>query len=714
MNEQSLTQKYPLLIEMGVEEIPSNVIAPTLKQLSEQTDLRLSAARMDHSSAQVYGTPRRLILFMPELTSMQETQTEWIIGPPQQAAFDASGHPTPAADGFAKSQGAPLSALHIERVEQLGEASKGKKGPYLVYKKVQPGETTESLLSRIIPEIMASLHFPRSMRWNDTGTAFVRPIRSIVALYGGRPIPFSFAGVSSGDLSHGHHIMAPEAFQVRDFESYRTELARRFVVIDPEERVRIIAAQMEALAKEKKGGLDLSDQSLLWEAAYTVESPKAICGNFDRAFLDIPKEIIITAMGEHQGYFPLYGADGTLLPHFITISNIETADMSIIQKGNERVLRARLVDAQFYFDQDRKQTLSEWVNPLQRVTFQEALGSVREKVGRLTTLAVFISKETGCPESETLSIERAAHLCKADLISGVVREFTSLQGTMGRIYATLDGEDPKVAKAIEEHYLPRHAGGLLPKTLHGGILALTDKLDTLVGCFGVGLIPSGSEDPYALRRQGLGLIQIILSEAAFHTLSIQKTILEAIRQYEAQDKFSGEALLEPLLVFLKQRLDSLLQSEGVRYDLREAVLINTIDQPSEIVKRAKALMQFTAAPLFKPLMTAFKRAIRILPAGFEGKTDPALLNEPAERKLHETLKAVQQTVSGLWADRKYVEILESLSTLFDPLNNFFNAVMVMDKNEAVRHNRLSLLFEIQQQFAPFADFSKIVEDPLTP
>ncbi len=707
---QHKTDRYSLLIEIGVEEIPSNVIAPSLEQLLALSKKHLSAANLSFSDAQVYGTPRRMILFIPELDAMQETVTEVIVGPPERAAVDASGAPTAAAKGFAASQGVALSDIQVSSAESLGSAAKGKKGNYLVVHQLKAGKTTASLLTTMIPEIFAQLSFPRSMRWNETGVAFIRPIRSILALYKNEIIPFSFAGVSSGNRSYGHHITAPDAFEVTDFEMYKDTLAQRFVIIDPEERARKIESQMQDLAKEKNAVLDLTDTALLWDAAHTVEYPKAICGNFETPFLAIPKEIIITAMAEHQGYIPLYKPSGELLPHFITTLNIDAKNLSIIQKGNERVLRARLVDAQFYFDEDRKKKLSELVNPLQRVTFQEKLGTVHEKVSRLTTLAIFIAKAIDCSESEILEIERAAHLCKADLVSGVVREFTSLQGTMGRIYAGLDGEGPAVATAIEEHYLPRFSGGPLPTHLHGQVLAIADKLDTLTGCFGVDLIPTGSEDPYALRRQGLGLIQILLSKPVFRPLSLAAAILEAIHQYESQDKFSGSTLLQPLSRFLKQRMDAHLQSEGIRYDLREAVLFGEIDHPADLFDRACALAEFSKAPLFSPLMTAFKRAIRILPEGFEGKVDSLLLNDPAEKRLYETLVSVQKRVITLWTDQNLVGVLECLATLFEPLNHFFDAVMVMDKNETLRQNRLGLLFEIQQQFEPFGDFSKIVDE----
>lgn len=702
--------QHPLLLEIGLEEMPSDVIASSLKQLAERTEQQLRDARLPASSAQVYGTPRRMTLYFEHIENRQETTTELIIGPPKRAAFDASGNATAAALGFAKSQGIALSDVQIVDVLTLGDAAKGKKGDYLTVKKEKAGKSAAHLLAEILPDVMSKLTFPRSMRWNETGVAFVRPIRSIAAIYDGRIVPFSFAGVASGNRVSGHHMMSPAAFEVSNFSDYCTGLSRRQVIVDPDERVRRITAQMQGLAKEKEALLDSSGEDLLLEAAYTLEYPKAICGNFDPHFLEIPKEIIITAMAEHQGYFPLYKSGGELLPHFITITNIEADDMRIIQKGNERVLRARLVDAQFYFDQDRKYTLSSLVDALKRVTFQEKLGSVFDKVERIKKLSTQLAREMACSETEISSTERAAKLCKADLVSGVVREFTSLQGTMGRIYATLDGEETAVGKAIEEHYLPKQAGGTLPKTRAGQLVSIADKLDSIVGCFGVGLIPSGSEDPYALRRAGLGIIQIILSDEAFRTLSLSEAIGTAIHQYEAQAVFSGGRLFHSISNFLKQRLDARLQALNVRYDLRAAVLARPLVYPWEVVACAEALVRFSKQPLFSDLIIIFKRVIRILPDQFKGEPDKSIINEAAEKALYESYQALQQSLSGLWKNREYDQILEKLATLYTPLNQFFDDVLVMDKDDAIRNNRLALLCAVGNLFKDFGDFSKIVEE----
>lgn len=709
--QEQADEAPPLLLEVGVEEVPSNLIMPTLKQLSEAAKERFSSASIVFSPPEVYGTPRRLMLHLSHLAPDQNTTTEVIIGPPKRISFDADGRPTAAATGFARSQGIPFFNVQVRFAETLGAVAKGKKGEYLVIEKIRSGEKTAVRLPKILPEILSALSFPRSMRWNQSGYVFVRPIRWIVALYGGQVIPFSYAGVTSGDHSYGHRLMAPDSFPVHDFTAYKKALIARKVLIDPAERVHLIKAGMEAIAKEKQGSMGSLDEALLWEAANTVEYPKVICGGFDLGFLEIPKEIIITAMEEHQGYFPLYarGDERNLLPNFIAVLNVETGEMATIIKGNERVLRARLLDARFYYRQDRKIALADRLEDLKQVTFQEKLGTFYEKVVRLVSLSESISKALVGAEAVLNEVALAARLCKCDLLTGIVREFPSLQGIMGRIYAEKEGKDCWVAEAIEAHYLPKFSGGPLPESRTGQVLAIADKIDTIVGCFGVGLIPSGSEDPYALRRQGLGVIQIILSEAAFRTFSLEEAIKQAIKLYEAQNKFSAPGLEEKIKVFLKRRLDAHLQSKGIRYDLRDAVLAGGLGRPWDIAECADALVEFSKAAHFGSLITVFKRAIRILPPQFEGAIDAAILSDPAEKHLYQAYEKVQDAFGPLWASRSYGVILEKLLTLYEPLNQFFDDVLVMDKNEALRHNRLSLLFAVSRLFSQFGDFSKIVE-----
>lgn len=692
-----------LLVEIGVEEIPSNIMAATLQQLREETAARLAPLGIPFGPPQVYGTPRRLILYLPQLAPRQETRIETISGPAKKVGFDPQGNPTPAALGFAKSQGVAVSDLKVRQTE---------KGEYLFVEREVRGEATAILLKKILPEIFSSLDFPRSMRWNAEGVAFVRPIRWIVALYGGEVVPFTYAGVTADRISYGHRILSPGPFRVADFSDYRKKIRKGSVLIDPKERYDLIVQEMADLAAEKKGRIE-EDETLVWQAAFMVEYPKAVCGSFDLSFLEVPKEVIIAPMKEHQGYFPLETSQGTLLSNFITIVNNPSPNTDIIRKGNERVLRARLVDAEFYFKQDQRSKLADRVEGLKGVTFQEKLGTLYEKTERIMPLAQFVGQE--CAVEPREAIRRAAFLSKADLLTGVVREFPSLQGTIGKIYSGMDGEERAVAAAIEEHYLPRYSGGALPRTPIGQVSAVADKLDTIVGCFGVGLIPSGSEDPYALRRQGLGLIQILVADGSpLRPLSLQAAVAESVRLYEDQRKFSAGRVSEEVNIFLKQRVASYLQSEGVRYDLIDAVLARKLDRPHVIVDFARALVRFSTQPLFGPLMISFKRAIRILPKGFSGQVNTALLKDNVEKELHEAISRVNEGIGDEWAKGQYEPILERLATLYVPLNRFFEGVMVMDPNEEIRNNRLSLLSWVRTLFDTFGDFSKIVEGEPTP
>lgn len=692
-----------LLVEIGVEEIPSNIMAATLQQLREETAARLAPLGIPFDPPQVYGTPRRLILSLPQLAPQQETRIETVSGPAKKVGFDPQGNPTSAALGFAKSQGVAVSELKVRQTE---------KGEYLFVEREVRGEATTILLKKILPEIFSSLDFPRSMRWNGEGVAFVRPIRWIVALYGGEVVPFSYAGVKADRISYGHRILSPGPFRVADFSDYRKKIRKASVLIDPKERYDLIVQEMADLAAEKKGRIE-EDETLVWQAAFMVEYPKAVCGSFDLSFLEVPKEVIIAPMKEHQGYFPLEAFDGKLLPHFITIVNNPSPNTDTIRKGNERVLRARLVDAEFYFKHDRRSKLADRVEGLQGVTFQEKLGSLYEKTERLVSLAKFISRQRSQELQE--KVRRASFLCKADLLTGVVREFPSLQGVMGRIYAQLDGEDYWVSNAIEEHYFPQSSGGKLPTTTAGEILAVADKLDTIIGCFGVGLIPSGSEDPYALRRQGLGIIQILVkAQFPLQELSLQESVAESVRIYEEQRKFPAGKVAEDVLSFMKQRVASYLQGQGIRYDLVDVVLAKKLNRPHVTVDCVKVLVSFSQHPLFGPLMTSFKRAIRILPKGFSAEVNTALLREDVEKELYEAISHVSEANRIYRTKRQYEQVLEGLATLYEPLNRFFEGVMVMDPDEEIRNNRLSLLSWVRTLFDTFGDFSKIVEGESSP
>ncbi len=788
------TSPHELFIEIGVEEMPSTLIATAVSELKKSAEKSFASLSLSHAPFLAFGTPRRLILYTPQLADRQEGQIETIIGPPKKVSFDANGNPTPAAIGFAKANQIALSKLTVTKTE---------KGEYLSIEKKTLGQSTSSLLTKIIPEIIASLHFPRSMRWVPTagtpaaGTlgrppapaglaslgpaplgpvgeegslppagsqpsqgsqppiTFIRPIRWLVALNNGKVVPFSYAQVKSDRFSFGHRLLSPKPFKVTTFAAYQKETRKRFVLIDPTERYNKIKKEIKAVS-QKAGGIAPDSDALLWQAVYSTEYPVAIRGSFDTAFLSIPKEIISTAMQEHQGYFPLTAPNGRLHPHFIAILNNKDSREKI-KTGCERVLKARLSDAQFYFEEDRKIKLVDRLLPLKGVLFQEKLGTLYDKTQRLIALSRFIGKKVDLSGSVSSllsekELEQAATLAKCDLTTGVVREFPSLQGVMGRILATREevntgatqapvgakrpseqsereGEAllalpvegatqaPVIAQAIEEHYRPRYPGDLLPQSTKGAILSIADKLDTIVGCFGIGALPSGSEDPHALRRQGLGIIQILSATPLFQRLSLIEIIPEAITCYkqESQIQFHPQIASE-VEVFLRQRIVSYLQSEKIRYDIIETVMaVGTNTAPYFILRLAKALSDFSKKPLFNPLIICYKRAARILPSKkVEGVFNKAILEKggEAEKGLYAAILKAEEAIAHYHTQPVFDRVFEALATLYHPLDRFFTEVLVMDPREHVRQNHLLQLQKVTHLFDLFGDFSKIQEGGL--
>ena len=712
--KRSITSE--LFIEIGVEEMPSGVIAQTLAALRENAERLTKEAALSHAPFEVFGTPRRLILYTPSLSEKQEDRIETLMGPPKKISFDAEGNPTPAAIGFAKLHNIPVSKLSVVQTE---------KGEYLSVEKKTIGKPTSAILKDLIPEIIASLRFPKAMRWNGT-ISFIRPIRWMVALYNLKTVSYSFAAVKSGNRSFGHRLLAPESFLVTTFASYKKEIRKRFVIIDPNERHSKIKQGINDIVK-KVSGIVEEDDALLWKAAYSTEYPEVICGTFDKGFLTIPKEIIATAMKEHQGYFPVSEKKETqnALPHFIAVINNKDKK-GIIQKGCERVLRARLSDARFCFEEDCKLTLEKRVPALKGVSFQNKLGTLYDKTERIVAVSKWIAQKI---EAVTPAISQQgkggileevrqiAPLCKADLITGVVREFPSLQGVMGRVLMSRHSESEETAShlnadAIEEHYQPRFSGDALPKRLLGQILSVSDKIDTIVGCFGIGMIPTGSEDPYALRRQGLGLIQILSSNRTFRPFFLPDLVLESVRYYENQKiSFKTNPTLD-VSQFLKLRMVSYLQLGGARHDIVNTVLTNKTlipFPPCDIFAMAEALSAFCTKPLFNPLITCYKRAARILVSGLNVKVNPALFKEKVEGTLWRSILEAVKEVDIRYERPDFNGVLEALATLYVPLNQFFSDVLVMDPSEEIRKNRMALLRVVVNLFDRFGDFSKIQE-----
>jgi glycyl-tRNA synthetase beta chain len=489
-----------LFLEIGSEEIPAGFIPRAMAEMELIITRELTNARLSFAEVRTLGTPRRLALVVKGIPAIQPDAEITAAGPSIKAAYDADGRPTRAAEGFARGQGVDVSELKVITTE---------KGEYLAAIKQETGRQTRLILAEMLPKLIGEIPFKKSMRWGDLDVRFARPIHWIVALFDNSVVPFSFGNITSGDLSRGHRFMANNPFPVRDYAHYLEECERHFVIPDPEKRKKIIRRETHRMA-ESAGGRLLPDEGLLEEVTYLAEYPSVVAGTFPTEFLQVPKEVLITSMRSHQRYFSIVDVDGKLMPGFITVNNTLTEDPSVVVKGNERVLRARLSDARFFFDEDRKVKLEARVESLKSVVYQQKLGTSFEKMERFRALAKSLADFLDPAISG--NVEQTACLCKADLVSGMVGEFPEVQGIMGREYALLEGIEPAVANAIAEHYLPTQAGGELPASDIGAIVSICDKLDTICGCFGVGLIPTGSADPYALRRSAIGIINIILDK----------------------------------------------------------------------------------------------------------------------------------------------------------------------------------------------------------
>jgi glycyl-tRNA synthetase beta chain len=687
----------PLLLEIGAEEIPAGYIQPALDAMARTLLQRLDAARIGHGAAQTCGTPRRLAVIVDAVAPKQETVTEEIMGPPEKIAFDEAGKPSMAALKFAEKAGVAVGRLKVIRTE---------KGRYLSARKTNRGQATGKLLKAILPEVILAVPFPKSMRWADLPIHFARPIQSIVALYGTSVVAFTLGdSIKSGRRSLGHMFMNPGKVTIPAPEAYEGTMASVNVVVDIAKRRRMTADAVAAAAAAM-GGQVLPDEALLDIVTNLVEIPVATAGRFDEIFLEVPKEILITAMREHQKYFAVTDTAGSLMPGFIAVNNTRTRDMGLVATGHERVLRARLSDARYFYSADRKVPLEDWVEKLKKVLFQAKLGSMHDKVSRVETLAAWLADAVNPSVKD--NVVRAAHLCKADLVSQVVGEFANLQGIMGRIYAQAAGEPAEVAAAIEEHYRPTHSGGRLPETETGALLAIAEKIDSICGCFAVGLIPTGAADPYALRRQGIGILQIMRSRNI--PISLGELVAKGVSLFSDKSTAAPDQTASAVLTFLKNRLSHLLAEEGLSKDVIAAVISASAENIPDVERRAGALERLRGKPDFEPLAAAFKRVENILrkSAPAEGApADPSLFAHAAEGALHAACIEVTRQVDSLMARGDLDSALAAIAGLRGPVDAFFNDVMVMAEDASVRRNRLALLSAISAIFGQIADFSQI-------
>jgi len=681
------------LLEIGTEEIPASYIQPALDAMSAMMSKYFSAQRIDHGTILTMATPRRLVWIIKDLAEKQEAQTVEITGPPKDVAFDEAGNPTQAARGFAKSQGVKPEELQVK------ETSRGE---YVMVSRHESGASTAELLSGVLADFIGNIPFPKSMRWGDLKVTFARPIHWIVALLGQKVVPFTYGNVTTGTTSYGHRFMTPGPFEVTDINGFVDGLRERFVIVDIEERRERIRQIVAACASEKNGHIR-EDEDLLAEVVQLVEYPTAVCGSFDRHYLELPQEVLITAMRAHQRYFAVLDDKGKLMPYFVTVNNTLTRDPHVVALGNERVLRARLEDARFYYVEDQKVSLEDRVEELKEVVFHSKLGTSYEKMERFKTLAEYMADQVAPGDKDIVS--RAAYLCKADLVTGTVGEFPELQGIMGRAYALLAKEQEVVAEAIYEHYLPTHAGGQLPSGMAGALVSISDKLDTVVGCFGVGQIPTGTADPFALRRQALGIIRIILEKDL--SLSLSDLIRKTIESLDGKLTEPADQTYQSVLEFFKRRLQHFLIGQGHPQSVVEAVLAYHLDPLVETVAKIRTLESFKEGEGFEPLLGTVKRVVNILKEPVDASVDPERFVNQAEKNLYRDLSTCEQDLEKSLATRDYDAVLNRLSQLKAPIDGFFDEVLVLDEDLAVRQNRLALLTRIANLFQQMADFSRM-------
>lgn len=681
------------LLEIGLEELPARFILPASKQLAELMEEMLAEARIGFSGFDVYSSPRRLALKINDIAERQKDLAQEVKGPPKNIAYK-DGQPTKALEGFARSQGVGVDDLFVKT---LGNAE------YLFANKFVKGLPTKEVLAEMLPKVITGLSFPKNMRWGDCELRYARPLRWAVALLDQEVVPFTIENVVSGNTSYGHRQLSQGRVTIEHPDKYLETLKSVYVIADFDLRREIIRKQVDNLAAQI-GGKVLPDEALLDEVTNLVEYPTAFLGSFPEEYLDIPMEVLVTSMKEHQRYFPVFAQDGELLPRFIGVRNGADNQLDLVTAGNEKVLNARLADAKFFYEEDSKQPLENYVERLKSVVFQDGLGTIYDKVNRIINNAKALCQLLD-KEGDQELVVRTAALCKADLVTNMVFEFPELQGVMGSKYALLSGEDPQVAVGIKEHYLPRFSQDEVPETTPGIIVSLADKLDTLVGYFGLGRIPTGSQDPFALRRQALGVVQIVLANNI--DIELKQLLETALASYGTLFEDQADAIVNSLLEFFAGRIRVNLLEQGYSHDSIDAVTAVGLTSIPAVKAKIAVLDEFREDSTFSDLHTAFERSYKIA-----AKYDPETVNPEhfteADRELAAALEQVEAAVHKNLGSGKYKESLQSLASLRQPIDAFFDAVMIMDPDAEIRANRLGLLQKVISLFNAYADFSLIV------
>jgi glycyl-tRNA synthetase beta chain len=686
-----------LLFEICTEELPAGYIQPALNSICQNFINALDKARITYGNIRTMGTPRRLALYVSDLADAQQSQTREETGPPQRVAYDDNGNPKVPAMKFAEKWGKAVDDIFIKEMP---------KGNYLCLTITDKGINTENVLPEIMPRIVDNTPFPKTMRWSDYSKSFARPVISLLCLLGDTPISFEWGHLKSGQITCGHRFVTHEPIKIKSPKYYETQLAQASVVVDIDKRKQMIESQINQLASEL-GGQIRSDSDLLDIVTNLVEYPVACTGRFEDYFLEVPSSVLICAMREHQKYFAITQSNGQLMPCFIAVNNTPVKDMALVSKGHERVLRARLSDARFFYKGDLKEKLDTRVEKLKGVLFQGQLGTVYDKTIRIQKLSSYLARQMD-DDLVLTHVGRAAWLCKSDLVSQVVNEFPTLQGIMGKIYAQKAHEDEAVAIAIQEHYQPTHSGGELPKTMVGTLLAIADKIDTICGCFGVGLIPTGTADPYALRRNCIGVIRMINERQL--TFSLQEIIEKSVSILQEKLSIKQEEVVGAVMDFFQTRMVHILTESGISKDVATAVLSAEVTAIPDIWLRARALENLKNQPDFEPLAAAFKRVGNILKNIDEkslAEIDPKRFEHDAETELFETGNRLESEIFSLIKAGRFDDALKTIASIRPCVDRFFDDVLVMTSDEVLKNNRLKLLVNISKWFDRIADFSKI-------
>lgn len=680
-----------ILLEIGTEEIPSRFLPNAITDLKASAAKHFTEYRIDYADITVFATPRRLSLMVTSVSASQKDNVKEVFGPARKAAYDEQGNPTKAASGFASSLGLTAADLKLKL--------KGK-GEYVVAIVEEKGTETKTVLPELLKKIVMSLHFPKSMRWGNGSMTFVRPISWILAISDADKVEFDIDGLKSGNQTRGHRFLSPASFQIKDISSYKQFLDTNFVILDQNKRQDLIIKSMDQLI-QSSGLQVITDNALLEIVNYLVEYPVPVLCSFDREYLKLPKELLITVMKDHQKYFALQDSNGNLANSFVVISNTKAENAEMVRIGAQRVIKARFDDAKFYYREDSVKPLAERVDSLRKVTFHDQLGSQFDRVERIESIAGFLADRL-LPNLKDKAV-RAARLSKTDLITGVVREFPELQGIMGRYYADHDREDREIVEALGEQYMPKSFGDCIPQTDVGAVLSLADKIDNIAAFFSIGIIPTGSEDPFALRRQAMGIISIFLAKE--YSLSLHEVFAYAVGAMTRIK--SPDIVMEQIMTFMNQRTEFILTSAGHDQEIIKSVLRLSFTQPLKFISaRIEAVNAIRSEKIFPEFLLAIKRVNNIVPKTELPPVQTTLLHQEEEKNLHTGLMSMRDNLLPALEQGNFAAAVNALLPITPDINSFFDKVLVMDKQEEIKINRLALLREIWETVAPVADFSK--------